>query len=199
MDKNELQKIINMMSSENDSDAVMGLRALQGAFVKEGVDVALAMDFVFENLDKLKRDSVSFDQATTMPAAAPKKDVAITVSGMPQCWSPQAGSIEIIPSGEDHGEIVPLPGTSANDSEVIAMNLKDALVAAAINKSKMKLKMKDVKNNKGEIIETILQAEYDRDGMTPIQVWVNVRGEVASLAAVLRKAVSNSWPDLVAA
>ena len=77
--------------------------------------------------------------------------------------------------------------------------MKVALVAATLNKSRFKLKLLDVKNGKGEIIETVLQAEYERDGMIPVRIWSNVRGEVAALATVLRRAVANTLPDLVAA
>ena len=57
----------------------------------------------------------------------------------------------------------------------------------------------DMKNASGEVVETALQAEYERAGMTAVRVWANVRGEVAALATVLRKALSTALPDLVAA
>ena len=197
MDKDVLGNFLKMLNSDNDSDALMALRALQQNFAKEGAELSDLIAYGVNHIQDVKKAATTFEKATTAaPASKPKQ--AITVSGMPQCWSPQAGSLEIIPSGEDKGEVVALPGPAAAQSEEIAMNLKDALVAAAINKSKLKLKLLDVKNNKGEILETILQAEYDRDGMTPVRIWTNARGEVAALAAVLRKAVANAWPELAA-
>ena len=89
---------------------------------------------------------------------------------------------------------------AALQADVIASNLKDAVVAAVINKSRFKLKMVDTKDAKGKIVETILQAEYERPGMSPVRIWVlNNRGEVGALAVVLRKAVANSLPELAAA
>ena len=123
---------------------------------------------------------------------------ALQVSGMPQCVIAQPGVLMIIPPGQDKGEAVPLPAAAAAAGDKVAAGLKDALVAAAINKSRFKLKVLDIKDKHGDVVETVLQAEYDRDGMSPIKVWSNVKGEVAALATVLRRAVSSSMPDMVA-
>ena len=108
-----------------------------------------------------------------------------------------SNAVEIVLSGKT--EVCQLPGESAQHADTIATNLKDAVIAAVLNKSKFKLKLFDIKNGKGEITETALQAEYDRAGMVPIRIWVlNNRGEVGALASVLRKAVSTSLPELAA-
>ncbi|MDE1152293.1 MAG: hypothetical protein PW788_07135 [Micavibrio sp.] len=197
MDKNTFEQMLKMMQSENDTDALLGLRGLQGLFRHDGVDFGQGIAFLLQNMDRLKPASPTIDQAAATPAAAQKSPVAI--SGMPQCHAPRSGCIELIAAGATEGLVVPLPGASADDAEMIANNMKDALVAASINKSRFKLKVVDVKNGRGEIIETSLQAEYERDGMAAVRVWVNVRGEVAALANVLRKAVANALPEYVAA
>lgn len=197
MDKSVFETMLQMLSSENDSDAVMGLRGLHGLLKSEGVDLATMLTFAAAHLGDIKKASMTVDQLMTSPVVTERAPV--TISGMPQCQSPKAGCIEMIAPGANQGEVVVLPGASAEYSTDIALNMKDALVAAAINKSRFKLKLLDVKNAKGEVVETVLQAEYERDGMMAIRVWVNVRGEVAALATVLRKAVSNNFPDLVAA
>lgn len=198
MDRAVFDKLVKMLSSQTDSDAVMGLRGLQNFFRDEGVALEKALAFAVQNIDNLKKEGMTFEQVSSAPAKQ-MATMPVAVSGMPQCWSPRAGCVQIVPPGETEGPVVQLPGLAADQSEVIASNLKDALVAAVINKSRFKLKLLDIKNNRGEIVETALQAEYEREGMTPIRVWVNIRGEVAALATVLRKAVSNSLPELVAA
>ncbi len=104
----------------------------------------------------------------------------------------------IIPPGTIAGEKIPLPGAAAAQSQEIADGVKDVLVAAVINKSRFKLKLVDVKDRFGDVAETILQGEYERDNMQPVKVWSNVKGETAALATVLRRAVAAALPDLVA-
>lgn len=195
MDQDTLQKLIKMMQSENDADAVMGLRGLQALIKGEDVDFAKAMAFLGENLSSLKeKKEMTSDSLTKAPA--PKGELQI--SGMPQCVASQPGVLMIIPPGQTSGEAIPLPGVAAQQSVEVAAHFKDVLVAAAINKSRFKLKVLDVKDKYGDVTETILQAEYDREGMSPIKVWGNVKGEVAALATVLRRAVANTFPDMVA-
>lgn len=194
MDKATLEKLLKLLSSENDSDAVMGLRGLQGYFREEGVDLNTAVEFSIAHIDDLKKESMTIDHI--MAEKNPQGPASI--SGMPQCRSPKAGCLEIIPPGKTQGEIVMLQGEAVNHVQDIVTNLKDALVAAVINKSRFKLKLLDIKNARGETVETILQAEYERQGMSPMPVWRNVKGEVAALAAVLRKAMSSAFPELAA-
>ena len=144
------------------------------------------------------RKPTTIDQkpaAAATPAAPPP----VTTSGMPNCRAPKPGHIELIPPGKETGPVFALPGASAENAESIAYNLKDALVAAIINKSRFKLKLFDVKNVRGEISETILQAEYERAGMATVRIWAHVRGEAAALATILRKAMADTFPDLYGA
>lgn len=195
MDQDTLQKLIKLMQSENDADAVMGLRGLQASLKAEDVDFVKALSFLGENLGSLKEKKPVTAESLTQ-AAAPKEE--LKVSGMPQCVASQPGVMMIIPAGQTSGEAIPLPGIAAQESVAVAAHFKDVLVAAAINKSRFKLKVLDIKDKHGDVIETVLQAEYDRDGMSPIKVWSNVKGEVAALATVLRRAVGNTFPDMVA-
>ncbi len=198
MNKELLEKMLKMMASTNDTDAVHGLRGAQGLFKSEGLSLEEALQYALANPQIIKaKSSVTVDAQVTASASADRAPVS--VSGMPQCRESSAGSIEIIVPGQSQGSLVPLPGLAAAAAKDIADHLKDALVAAVINKSRFKLKLMDIKNAKGEVIETVLQAEYERDGMTPIRVWSNVKGEVATLASVLRRAVANAMPDLIAA
>lgn len=200
MDTATRDNLVKMMMSENDSDAIMGLRGLQGLLRVEGIDMARAIMYIVDNKSLIRDQTPAAGGAVNIaPAAEAPKRQAIQVSGSPQCHAPQKGMLEIVPPGKSAGEAIALPGAAAAECELIALHLKDALVAAAINKSTMKLKLVDVKNAKGEIIETTLRAEYERDGMVPIPIWTNVRGEVAALATVLRRAVAGSVPELIAA
>jgi hypothetical protein len=198
MDEALLEKMLSLTQSANDADAVMGLHGLQKLFADSGSGLEDAIIYAAENIDALRKRAA---RVVDHQAAVPESGrMPVAVSGMPQCRAPKAGCVEIIVPGSTQGALVTLPGVAAEQADAVASGLKDALVAAVINKSRFKLKLLDVKNKKGETVETVLQAEYDRDGMSPVRVWVNdSKGEVAALAAVLRKAVANALPDLVAA
>ena|SRR6218665_2914901 len=194
MDKDGFQSLIKMMSSDNDSDAVMGLRGFQALLREETVAFDKAMAHVFDNLASL-RAPVSAEDLT---AAAPAPRGEVKVSGMPQCAVVTVGVIMIVQPGATSGEVITLPGAAAADTQSIADGVKDVLVAAVINKSRFKLKLVDIKDRFGDVTETVLQGEYDRENMQPVKVWSNVRGETAALASVLRRAISTAVPDLVA-
>jgi hypothetical protein len=193
MDKSGFDTLVSMMKSENDTDAVMGLRGFQALLRDETVPFESALGHIFANLATL-RAPLDAGQLTN----APQTRGEVKVSGMPQCVVVQAGVIMIIPPGTIAGDKIPLPGAAAEQAQEIADGVKDVLVAAVINKSRFKLKLVDVKDRFGDVTETILQGEYDRDNMQPVKVWANVKGETAALASVLRRAVAAALPDLVA-
>lgn len=196
MDKKQLEIFLKQLGSPSGAEVLSGLRGVQELFSAAGTSVEDALRYAAVHPEKFQRaaDQVIENQPVKKPAAA-----IANISGVPECRVPYPGAMEIVLAGNAEGTVYPLPGEAANDAEIIASNLKDAVVAAVINKSRFKLKLLDVKNGKGEVMETVLQAEYEREGMIPIRVWVNSRGEVGALAAVLRKAVANSLPELVAA
>ena len=196
MDKPALEKMLKMTESDSETDAIMGLRGIQGGFRAEGLTLSEAVQFAFDNIAVMKqrRPAVTIEQKPAAPAA-PKP---VSTTGMPNCRMPKPGHIELIVPGAASGTILQLPASAAEEAAHIADHLKDALVASVINKSRFKLKVFDVKNARNEVLETCLQAEYDRDGMAVVKIWTNVRGEVANLATLLRKAVATAFPDLYA-
>jgi hypothetical protein len=197
MDKDLLEKFLKLIASENDGDAVMGLRGAQSLFQSSGLTLEDGLRHAASTAGQWKKSAspVIDHQSAAKPAASS----AVNISGVPECRVKQAGVLEIVLSGKTEGDIYPLPGEAAKDADAIAAGMKDAVVAAVINKSRFKLKLNDIKNGRGDIVETILQAEYERAGMIPIRIWANNRGEVGALATVLRKAVVTSMPELAAA
>lgn len=196
MDKSALEKMLKMTDSDSETDAIMGLRGIQGGFRAEGLTLSEAVLFAFDNIAVMKqrKPAVTIEQKPAVPAA-PKP---VSTTGMPNCRMPKPGHIELLAPGAASGTVIALPPSAAEDAAHIADHMKDALVASVINKSRFKLKLFDVKNNRGEILETCLQAEYDRDGMAVVKIWTNVRGECANLATLLRKAAAQVYPDLYA-
>lgn len=203
MDREMTDRLIAMMISENDTDAVMGLRGLQGLLKSEGIDFSRAMAAMLAHAPAAKAVA---QPAPLEPIAAAPQAVATTpppsvpaaaAGGLPQCSA--AGSDITLATPAGGREVIALPAEAAAYAAMIAESLTDAIVAAVINKSRLKLKLVDNKNSKGEVVETTLRAEYDREGMMPVQVWVNARGEVAALAAVLRKGLANAMPEIMAA
>lgn len=196
MDREMTDRLIAMMTSENDTDAVMGLRGLQGLLKSEGIDFAQAMASMLAQAPAAKAAPVPAAPQALAPTAPPSVPAA-SAGGLPQCSA--AGSDITLATPAGAREVISLPAEAAAYAPMIAESLTDAIVAAVINKSRMKLKLVDSKNSKGEVVETTLRAEYDREGMMPVQVWVNARGEVAALAAVLRKGLANAMPEIMAA
>lgn len=196
MDKPGLEKMLKMTDSDSETDAIMGLRGIQGGFRAEGLTLSEAVLFAFDNIAVMKqrKPAVTIEQKPAVPAA-PKP---VSTTGMPNCRMPKPGHIELLAPGAASGTVIALPPSAAEDAAHIADHLKDALVASVINKSRFKLKLFDVKNPRGEILETCLQAEYDREGMAVVKIWTNVRGECANLATLLRKAAAQVYPDLYA-
>lgn len=196
MDKPALEKMLKMTEMDSETDAIMGLRGIQGGFKAEGTTLAQAIMFAFENIEVLKQRKVA--QVIEQKPAAPAAPPVVTTSGMPNCRLSKPGHIELIPPGQTNGLIVPMPGAGADAAEEIALHMKDALVASIINKSRFKIKLVDVKNVRGEVTETVMQAEYEREGMQAVRIWANVRGEAAAVATVLRKVTAQAFPDLYA-
>jgi hypothetical protein len=211
MNKALLSRFLTSIMSENDSEALLGLRGAQDLFKTSGTRFDLALNYAIEHFEKWAaaspapsavespvKSAAELQTKTAPPDIAPSPTPAISsAGGFPNILSPRAGVIEIIQAGKIHGDIHVLPGLAASDATHIGEMLKDAIVASIINKSRFKLKLADTKNNRGEILETTLQAEYDRADMSPVKIWANNRGEVGGLAVILRKAVSIAVPELV--
>lgn len=190
-----LDRVVHMLASADDTDAVMGLRALQAHIKSEGVDFTVAINALIAQLPQLK----------TAVTASPQLHTAMSVPQPAAAASPAAtggfiarnGALELVADDGTPVCTIALPALAADHASVIAASLKDAVVAATINKCRMKIKLLDVKNGRGEVTETQLRAEYDRPGMTPVPIWVNNRGDVAALAAVLRPALAQAVPHLM--
>ncbi|MBI3440496.1 MAG: hypothetical protein HY052_01620 [Proteobacteria bacterium] len=197
MDKKLLEKYLKQIGSDSDVDAVMGLRGLYSLFQSTGVSMENALWYAVDHLNQCVRNTDK-ELEQQSPQQSPAASVA-SMSSLPECRMSRPGMVEIVPSGKTHGDLYPLPGSAARYADTIAAGLKDALVVAVVNKSRFKLKLIDAKGSRDEGAEAILQAEYERPGMTPVRVWAGSRGEVGALAAVLRKAMNNSVPELVAA
>ena len=188
MDKTLLEKFLKLISSENDGDSLMGLRGAQSLFKSEEVSLEDALRYSVNHIDQYKAKE-------QQPATEAEKSNGVNMTGVPECRVQGVGSLEIVMSGKADGDVYQLPGEAAQCAEIIAECLKDAIVVAVISKSKFKLKLRDIKKG-SRVVETILQAEYVTDGVAPVVVWRNSRGEVGTLAAVLRKVIADSLPEL---
>lgn len=200
MDRAGLEKMLKMTESDNETDAIMGLRGMQAGFRGEGVTLAQAVLYAFDNVSAVKGSAPAAAAAAAPAAAAqapaPAAAAPAKVSGTPQAVATKPGFLELIPAGKNKGTPAQLPPTAAESTDDIAIHLKDALIASSLNKSKFKLKTVDIKNSRGEITETQLQAVFDRDGMASVKIWSHaVKGEVAALANVLRAAMAAGMGD----
>lgn len=194
MDQSQIEKYLTLLKSENDTDALMALRGLQNLFREAGTSLENGLRHAAEQIAFLAPEQEK--EKTVMTTSSLAVQTTIATTGTMPDFQARAGAFDIVAGGRV--EKVVLPGAAAADAPVVSMNMKDAVAAAIVNKSKFKLKLVDIKNNRGEIVETVLQAEYDRAGMVPIRIWAHNRGEVGALAAVLRKCVASAFPDLAA-
>jgi len=190
MDKNLLKKFLKLISSENDGDALMGLRGAQSLFKSKDVSLEDALCYAADHIDQYKKEEGQSAEKVVAPNS-------VNMSEVPECRVPSAGTLEIVMSGKSEGDVHQLPGESALHAETIAACLKDAIVVSVISKSRFKLKLRDIKKGDDKTVETILQAEYAQGGIAPILVWTNNRGEVGALATVLRRIIANILPELV--
>ncbi|MCK4944933.1 MAG: hypothetical protein KAI61_01370 [Alphaproteobacteria bacterium] len=191
MDKTLLKNFLKLIGSENDGDAVMGLRGAQSLFKSKDVSLEDALYYAADHIDQYKKEE---DQSAEKVVASN----SVNMSEVPECRVSSAGNLEIVMSGNSAGDVYQLPGESALHAETIAACLKDAIVVSVISKSRFKLKLKDIKKGNGKIVETILQAEYAQEGVAPVLVWTNNRGEVGALATVLRRIIADIFPELAA-
>jgi len=201
MDKDLLAKFIDLMNSENDSDAIMGLRGVQNLFKDIGGSFKNTLMQASDNIIAIEvnKKQSSFINSASLNNSdiAENKIESVNESGVPELRVLSEGSIELVLSGNSSGKIYKLPEESAIDIIDIAENMKDSMVAAIISKCKFKLKLFDIKDDGGNIIETELRAEYEREDVIPVKIWSNnSRGETGLLASVLRKLVSTNISNL---
>ncbi len=195
MDKNVLKQYTDYMESNIDSDALMGLRGVQ-SFLKEfDLTIEQVLLYVADNYQNIK----TLEQPVVEEAVSvvPSKNNVRVAGDIPDFKSHSNGVIQVIfPDGSGSG--CTLPVCALNDVGDIAVAMKDAVVAAIINKAHIKIKLFDVKNDEGKVVETILRTEYDREGMQPIDLWHGTKGDAGIVASVLRTFVKEAVPELVA-
>src|SRR3990172_456541 len=124
MDKNLLEDFLKLIGSENDSDAVMGLRGAQNLFRSTGASLEAALRYAADNFDRW--GSVPDKTTDHQSAATPKAAPAVNMSAVPECRVSAPGAVEIVLSGKAGGDIYKLPGAAAQQAEDIALRLKDA-------------------------------------------------------------------------
>ena len=117
--------------------------------------------------------------------------------GATSCYVAGANILALTSAALPQAVRINLPESMAGSAGILAESLKDAVVAAEINRCRMKLKLYDIKNTRGEVVETQVRAEYARTGMVPLIIWTAVnRGDAAALTAVLRPALTMALPQL---
>lgn len=183
-----LNKLADRMLSQNEGEALSGLRAVSGMFTEKGVNLKDAVLFAASHMDMwaIKKTTPDLE----------KKMAVVADPGIPDCRVEGAHSIRVIRPGHKESEVFTIGGDAAVQIADICQHLKDALVVALLHKSAFKLKLVDVKDGKGQVVETILQAEYQKAGSAPVKIWAGNRGEAGILATTLRKAAAWALPDL---
>lgn len=193
MDKRVLMQYIEYMESSVDSDAIIGLRGAQ-SFLKEfDLNIEQVLMYVADHYQNIK----TVEQPAVEEKAASPEDNVIASGEIPEFKSNAGGIIRVVFSNGAANNCI-LPACAANDAEHIALAMKDAVVAAIINKTHIKIKLFDAKGDDGKVVETILRTEYDREDMQPVNLWSGTKGEAGTVASVLRPFIKEALPELVA-
>lgn len=223
MDKQHLQQYLDVLASNDDQQSIMGLRALQSMFQEQGVTLEKAINYAAGNLEDVKKNNNNILESETVieqefteqaapdqPASGAQQQAAgqpdapkppspagAATTELPNCRSLKPGVIEFVPPHQPTGVEVNVIGEPAEQASDIAEHIRDAFVAAVLNKTTFKIKLNDIKDNHGEIIETIVQAEYARDNMTPVKIWTGDRGAAGTLASAIRQGLKQAMPDML--
>ena len=192
--KELLEELLRLIASENDPDALLGLRAMQGFCKTEGGRLEDALRYAVSHAEEWR-----LDYASTIEHETPERRAArpTPLPEIPECRPLPDHSIEIIRPGESEGRRYKLPSYSVLQVGTVARGLKDAMVAAVINKTRFRLCLADIpfkKRTRGEEVHLI--ADYEREGMAPVVIWAGTRGEAGGLAFVLRRALTETLPEI---
>ncbi len=187
LDLDLLAKLCDRMASEVEGEALSGLHAVSGMFMDKTTTLKDAVLFAASHMDMWAIKKVTVVQDKKAPVAD---------QGIPDCRPDGTASIRLFRPGHKESEVFVISGEPLSAREDICLHLKDALVVALLHKSAFKLKLVDIKDDRGAVIETVLQSEYQKAGSAPVKIWSGNRGEAGVLATTLRKAVAWALPEL---
>lgn len=188
-----IKQLVNKILTHEGAVVQDAVNELKYEFGREGMSLEAAIAFALSRITEWHQPT-----AAATPAPAPARE-AKSGGGLPECVSLTSKgqqSIHVFAKGDKTGEVFALTGVAAGSCDAIADHLKDAMIAAILNASPVKMKLVDVKDSRNEVVETILRAEYDKPGTAPIKIWSGARGDVAMLASIMRKAAAYGLPDL---
>ncbi len=183
-----LSKLADRMLSGNDGEALSGLHAVAGMFREKNISLKDAVLFAAKNSDMWASEKVD--------NAAKKEPVSVSADkGITHCQPSGVSAIEVFRPGHKESQVFELSGVAAMNLDDLCLHFKDALVAAQLNKSPFKIRLVDIKDEKGQVKETVMQAEYQKAGSAPVQIWRGTRGEAGALAITMRKAAAWVLPE----
>lgn len=191
LDLDILRKLADKLSSSAEGERLNGLQAVMQMFAEKGATIQDALVFAGGHMDMW-----ALGVAAPAVAAAVLSGPSVDAAGIPDCRPEGVASLRVFRPGGKESEVFAITGVRVADMGDLCLHLKDALVAGLLHKSPFKLKLADIRDGKGQVVETVLQAEYQKDGSAPIRIWSGNRGDAGVLATVLRKAVAWALPDL---
>ena len=187
LDLELLAKLAERMGSDVEGEALSGLHAVAGMFMDSGNTLKDAVLFAAGHMDMW---------AVRKAVPVPEKKAAGGDQGIPDCRPEGASALRLFRPGHKESEVFVLSGDVVSARDDICLHLKDALVVALLHKCAFRLKLADIKDDKGIVVETVVQAEYQKPGSVPVRIWAGNRGEAGVLATTLRRAVAWALPDL---
>lgn len=193
LDLDLLRKLADRLSSDAEGERLSGLQAVMQMFAEKGATIQEALVFAGGHMDMW---SVGVAAPVLAAAVLSGGGPAETGAGIPDCRPEGASSLRVFRPGGQESEVFVITGVKVSDMGGLCLHLKDALVAGVLHKTPFKLKLADIRDDKGRVVETALQAEYGKEGSAPIRIWSGNRGDAGVLATVLRKAAAWALPGL---
>ncbi len=203
MDKNVLKQYIAYMKSSVDAEAIMGLRGAQKFLREFDLNMETVLLYVADNYQSITPVEQVADEPPVskfMNDAAepivPATDSNVrTADDIPDFKSNGACVLEVMFA---NGAIknCTVPACASNDIDRISRRMKDAVVAAIINQAHMVLKLFDVVGEGNKVEKTVVRFEFNREDMSPVEVWEGNKGEAGTVASVLRAFIREAMPEL---
>jgi hypothetical protein len=178
-----------------DHSAVQELSAL---FKSHGIALDDALIYALQHAAALKAQFTITPPLPDPIATAPQAQITNAPSGLPR-FLVKGRALHAYAADDTAGQLFTF--STALDEQslaIIADHLKDAVVAAILSKTTLKLKLLDTKDTQGMVLSCEISAEFARPDIKPISIFKGSKGEAGVNINILRKVLTYAAPSVMA-